>query len=124
MAVFSEEKRKAKRIPVRLELQISKLFRQAEIEEIETAVPIEVTDVSRGGIGFTSKGNFPLDYYFNAKLELGDSDSVLYCVVQIIRKLDKDDGTYSYGGIFIGMASVLNYIFDDFERRAEENGTI
>lgn len=121
MADFIEEKRKAKRIPVKLELQVSKLFKQAEIEEIATAVPIEVTDVSRGGIGFKSEGNFPLDYYFNAKLELGDSDSVLYCVVQIIRKLEREDGLTSYGCIFIGMASVLNYIFDDFEKRAELN---
>ncbi len=119
-----EEKRKSKRIPVKLELQISKLFRQEQVEEIETAVPIEVTDVSRGGIGFISKGNFPLDYYFNAKLELGGEENTLYCVVQIIRKLEREDGSYSYGCIFIGMASVLSYIFDDFEKRAEDNAAV
>lgn len=121
---MAEEKRKAKRIPVKLELKISKLFKQAKVENIETAVPITVTDVSRGGIGFKSKGDFPLDYYFNAKLELGDPENVLYCVVQIIRKLEHEDGETTYGCIFIGMASVLNYIFDDFEREASENGTV
>jgi hypothetical protein len=118
------EKRRSKRIPVRLELTISKLFKQCDIEKIETAVPITVTDVSRQGIGFRSKGNFPVDYYFNAKLELGDSENVLFCVVQIIRKQDHEDGEFAYGCQFIGLASVLNYIFDDFERKAEENGTI
>jgi hypothetical protein len=118
------EKRRSKRIPVRLELAISKLFKQADIEKIETAVPITVTDVSRQGIGFRSKGDFPVDYYFNAKLELGDSENVLFCVVQIIRKQEKEDGEYAYGCTFIGLASVLSYIFDDFERKAEENGSI
>ncbi len=118
------EKRRSKRIPVKLELAISKIFKQSNIENIETAVPITVTDVSRQGIGFRSKGNFPLDYYFNAKLELGDSENVLFCVVQIIRKQEKEDGEYAYGCTFIGLASVLNYIFDDFERKAEEDGTI
>ena len=118
------EKRRSKRIPVRLELTISKLFKQSGVEKIETAVPITVTDVSRQGIGFKSKGDFPVDYYFNARLELGDSENALFCVVQIIRKQANEDGEFSYGCIFIGLASVLNYIFDDFERKAEENGTI
>ncbi len=118
------EKRRSKRIPVKLELTISKLFKQSDIEKIETAVPITVTDVSRNGIGFRSKGNFPVDYYFNARLELGDSDNALFCVVQIIRKQKKEDDEYAYGCTFIGLASVLNYIFDDFERKAEENGSI
>ncbi|MCR5824075.1 MAG: PilZ domain-containing protein [Lachnospiraceae bacterium] len=118
------EKRRSKRIPVRLELTVSKLFKQAEIEKIETAVPITVTDVSRDGIGFRSRGNFPVGYYFNAKLELGDSENILFCVVQIIRKQERGDDEFAYGCTFIGLASVLNYIFDDFEREAEENGTI
>ncbi len=118
------EKRRSKRIPVRLELTISKLFKQSDIEKIETAVPITVTDVSRQGIGFRSKGNFPVDYYFNARLELGDSENALFCVVQIIRKQEKEDGEYAYGCTFVGLAPVLSYIFDDFERKAEENGTV
>ncbi len=115
------EKRRSKRYPVKLELSISKLFKQSDVELLDMNVPITVVDVSRQGIGFRSKGEFPVDYYFNARLELGDPENSLYCVVQIIRKNDLGGGEYSYGCIFIGLASVLNYIFDDFERKALEN---
>ncbi len=118
------EKRRSKRIPVKLELEISKLFRQCEIDEKEIGVPITVTDVSRHGVGFASKGNLPTDYYFNARLELGSPENRLFCVVRIVRKSEPEDGVYKYGSEFVGLAPILNYIFDDFERIANDNGTI
>lgn len=118
------EKRKSKRFPVKLELNVSQLFKQEQIEKLDAEAPITVVDVSREGIGFKSTGDLPLNYYFNARLELSGPENTLFCVVQIIRKQQLNDGTFSYGCIFIGMASVLNYIFDDFERKAQENETI
>ena len=112
-----EEKRRSKRITAYLELLVSKLFRQEDVTNLDTEVPIVVTDGSRLGIGFVTKGDFPLHYYFNAKLELGDAENSLYCVVQIVRKNPQEDGTTTYGCEFVGMAPVLSYIFEEYEER-------
>lgn len=113
------EKRKAKRMKVDLKLNVSSLFKQNNVKILNIDSPIEVLDVSRTGIGFHSKSVLPLDYYFNAALQLGSEQDILYCVVKIIRcePLSRDE--YNYGCEFVGMAPILNYIFDDYE--AEHN---
>ena len=115
-----QEKRKSKRLPIQLELVVSKLFKQEASATVEVNEPIQVVDVSKMGIGFVSKNDFPLNYYFNAKLELGSPDNSLYCVIQIIRKQQKEDGTISYGCEFVGLAPVLGTIFDEYEKSLTE----
>ena len=117
-----QEKRRSKRLPIQLELVVSKLFRQEAAETIETDAPIQVVDVSKLGIGFVTTNDLPINYYFNARLELGSSENSLYCVVQIIRKTPKEDGSQLYGCEFVGLAPVLGGVFDEYERMlAEEN---
>ena len=110
------EKRKFKRVKADLVLNVSSLFNQNNVKIKNIDSPITVTNLSKSGIGFESKSILPLDFYFNAALKLGSEQDVLYCVVKIIR-CQPIEGTdrYSYGCEFIGMAPVLNYIFDDFE---------
>ena len=47
-----DEKRKAKRLPIDLFLGISELFKQDNEIIKNVNAPIEVVDISRGGIGF------------------------------------------------------------------------
>ena len=115
-----QEKRRSKRLPIQLELVVSKLFRQEASETIEINEPIRVVDISRLGIGFVTANDLPLNFYFNAKLELGSAENSLYCVVQIVRKHPKEDGIISYGCEFIGLAPVLGSIFDEYERTLTE----
>lgn len=112
-----QEKRRSKRFPASLELQISKLFKQDNIVT-EIASPIEVINVSKFGIAFKCKDVLPLDYYFNARLELGGEDKALFCVVKIIR-IDSDGETNIYGCEFVGMAPVFDYIFEDYAKSFE-----
>ena len=117
-----QEKRRSKRLPIQLELVVSKLFRQEAADTVIIDAPIHVVDISRLGIGFVTTNDLPLDFYFNARLELGNSENSLYCVVQIIRKDPKEDGTISYGCEFVGLAPVLCGVFDEYERiLIEEN---
>jgi hypothetical protein len=111
------EKRRSRRLQVDLKLDISSLFKQDNIRVDNIDAPIEVINISKNGIGFISESVLPTDYYFNAMLKLGDDDSNLYCVVKIIRKEETDDNKYQYGAEFVGMPSVLSYIFDEFENR-------
>lgn len=114
-----QEKRRSKRMKANLTLNVSNLFKQGNISIGALNSPITVIDVSKHGIGFKSKDIIPLDYYFNARLELGDAANCLYCVVKIIRCIPSDGGQYLYGCEFVGMAPVLDYIFDNYEQISE-----
>lgn len=111
------EKRKTKRLPVKMELNVSSLFRQDNVKVELKNTPILVTDISKGGIGFECEDILPIGYYFNAKLQLGESDSVLYTVVKIIRGMEGHDNKTVYGCEFVGLAPVLGYIFDEYEEK-------
>lgn len=119
-----QEKRRSKRLPVHLELKVSRLFQQECIEDLDTEVPITVIDVSKLGIGFVTDADFPLHYYFNAKLALGSEENSLYCVVQIVRKNPHEDGIINYGCEFVGMAPVLGFIFEEYEKQIGEPATL
>lgn len=114
-----QEKRRSKRMPIQLELVVSNLFSQ-ETTGVVIDEPISVVDVSKLGIGFVTTNDLPLEYYFNARLELGTPENSLYCVVQIVRKQKLEDGKISYGCEFVGMAPVLQPIFDEYERLLTE----
>ena len=111
-----QEKRRSKRLPIELELVVSKLFKQEAADTVEINKPIHVVDVSTLGIGFVTENDLPINYYFNAKLELGSQENSLYCVVRIIRKRTKEDGTFAYGCEFIGLAPILCTIIDEYEK--------
>lgn len=115
------EKRRHKRIKADLSLNVSTLFKQNNVAISSIDSPIKVTNVSKSGIGFESKSILPVDFYFNAALRLGQEKDILYCVVKIIRCQPIDDSDlFSYGCEFVGMAPVLNYIFDEYEAMMEE----
>lgn len=115
------ERRRFKRYAANITLNISDLFNQDNVNMGALGYPIDVIDISKDGLGFRSKDLIPLNYYFNARIDLGSSDnSVLYTVVRIIRRMDENDGTYLYGCQFVGMAPVLDYIFDEYAAHAKE----
>ena len=96
-----EERRKSERFPVSLKLEISSLFKQDNVRMDNVNEPIEVINVSKTGIGFKSRGELPLDYYFNACIQLGGPLSRLYTVVKIIRREEHEDYII-YGCEFVG----------------------
>lgn len=113
------EKRRYKRYAANITLNISDLFDQEHLNIGSLGYPIHITDISKDGIGFHSKDVIPLNYYFNAMLDLGASDnSVLYSVVKIIRCNELENGEYHYGCQFVGMSSILDYLFANY---AENN---
>lgn len=109
-----KEKRRSERQDIDLTLNISNLFKQDNIYIKDIDSPIRVQNISKHGIGFTSKALLPIGYYFNAKIKLNNNDdSMLYTVVKIIRSTTDDDGLIYYGCEFIGLAPILDFIFDD-----------
>lgn len=115
------EKRRYKRIKADLKLNVSSLFQQNNVLISNIDSPINVVNVSKGGISFIAKSILPIDFYFNAALQLGDEEDILFCVVKIIRCMPiPDSDEYSYGCQFVGMAPVLGYIFDEYEEKIEK----
>ncbi|TAH68870.1 MAG: PilZ domain-containing protein [Anaerolineaceae bacterium] len=114
-----EEKRKSKRMPIKLSLEISDLYKQDYVHVININAPIEVLNISMSGIGFRSESTLPIGYYFNASINLGDKET-LHSVVKIIRSQPINDKLTMYGCEFVGMPEILSFIFDNYGYRLEE----
>lgn len=112
------EMRREKRWPAKLELEISSLFKQDNVKVENINAPIEVTDVSKAGIGFKSASVLPMGYYFNARLVLAEGEA-LNCVVRIIRQ-QKMSEYYLYGCEIVGTASIMEYVINDYAASLEK----
>lgn len=91
-----QEKRKSKRT----ELISRIILKRLDGGKIEDA-PIEVSDVSKTGVGFTSTSALTIGGVYEAYLTIWTKE-VLHAFVEIVR-IEKVSGAYSYGAIFIGM---------------------
>ena len=109
-----EEKRKNKRLPIKIKLEVSKLFKQDGIKIDSLDTEIEVFDISKAGIGFMSVTKLPTDYYFNATIEFDNSDDIILSVVKILYRTEIGSYGYRYGCEFIGLPSMYDHIFDEY----------
>lgn len=116
------EKRKSKRYPASIQLEVSELFKQDNVKIENIDAPLEVINISRNGLGIRTTSDLPIGYYFNAKLEMGNENASLYCVVKIIRVSPDVDGTPIYGCEFVGVAPIMNFLFEDYENRLYAEG--
>ena len=108
------EKRKNKRLPIKLKLEVSNLFKQDGIHIDALDTEIEVFDISKAGIGFMSVSKLPTDYYFNATLEFDNSEYIILSVVKILYRTQIGDYGYRYGCEFIGLPSMYDHVFDEY----------
>lgn len=94
-----EEKRKDKRLDLDVNVQLERL----DEDSVTTLkyVHVDVTDISRSGIGFRSKVALETGTYYDVKIQIWTKE-VVDAVIEIIRRTENPDG-YAYGGIFIGM---------------------
>jgi D-mannonate dehydratase len=112
-----EEKRKHKRLDLDVNVQLERLD-QAGITTVKY-IHVDVTDLSRTGIGFKSQQMLETGTYYDAKIQIWTKE-VIDIVIEIVRRVDKDGG-YQYGGIFIGMTETdalkidIYQIFNELE---------
>ena len=92
-----DEKRKSKRT----ELLSKIIIKRLDGGRIEEAT-IDVTDVSKSGVGFTSKKALTIGAVYEAYLTIWTRE-VIHAFVEIVRIEKVKDNVFSYGGIFIGM---------------------
>ena len=111
-----EEKRRYRRLPISLKLEVSEVFKQDNTVIKDLNAEIEVFDISKNGIGFTTTTLIPEGYYFNATMTLTNSEQKLMTVVKILHRAELSDGKYRYGCEFTGMAGIFDFVFKEYEQ--------
>lgn len=97
------------RTSLKLELRINELFKTGSrgIHDIDS--PIEVTDVSESGIGFTSECILPEGYLFEISLTVGDHDPY-FTRIKILYSMPVSKSLVHYGCSFDQLSSDLREI--------------
>lgn len=91
-----EERRKSKRTTMDSKLMIKRLDGDSHTE-----IDIEVTDVSKTGVGFIAGQPLQIGEVYEAYLTIWTKE-VLHAFLQIVR-IELKGAEYSYGAVFIGM---------------------
>ncbi|BEP28102.1 PilZ domain-containing protein [Helicovermis profundi] len=107
------EKRRAERLPFMMTLRVESLYKQNNEVIDDIKEDLEITDISKTGIGFSSHVEMPLGYYFNANIQL-EEEKHFFSVLKIIRKND-GKGEFHYGCEFVGLADILSSAVDEYK---------
>ena len=96
--MMNSERRKSKRLELESRLIIKRLNGSTSENE---DVAIEVVDVSKTGVGFNCTIPLEIGAVYEAYLTIWTKE-VLHAFIEIVRII-KEDETFKYGGLFIGM---------------------
>lgn len=98
-----DEKRRNKRLDLDVSVQLERLD-EAGITTLKY-IHVDVTDISRSGLGFTSEKELEVGTYYDTKIQIWTKE-IVDAVVEIVRRDNQADGVYKYGCVFIGMTDV------------------
>ena len=98
-----DEKRRNKRLDLDVSVQLERLD-EAGITTLKY-IHVDVTDISRSGLGFTSEKALEVGTYYDTKIQIWTKE-IVDAVVEIVRRDQQEDGIYKYGCVFIGMTDV------------------
>lgn len=93
-----EERRKGRRMNLSSRLVLKRLDDPVRSEN----VAIEVTDVSKSGVGFTCTEILTIGAVYESYLTIWTKE-VLHAFLEIVRIEKLEDGSFEYGAMFIGM---------------------
>lgn len=107
-----EEKRKHKRLELDVSIQLERL----DEEGITTLkfIHVEVTDISRSGLGFRAQKELEIGSYYDAKIQIWTKE-IVDAVIEVVRVEKLEDGSYKYGGVFIGMTDTDSLKIDIYQ---------
>jgi hypothetical protein len=95
-----EEKRKHKRLDLDVNVQLERLVEENGITTLRY-LHVDVSDVSKSGIGFASNHRLEIGTYYDTKIQIWTKE-VVDAVIEVVRR-EEHDGIYQYGAVFIGM---------------------
>lgn len=94
-----EERRKNRR----MELSSKLLVKRLDADHAAKEVNIDVTDVSKTGVGFTCDEKLEIGAVYEVFLTLWTKE-VLHCFIEVMRIEMQEENLFAYGSIFIGMS--------------------
>ena len=94
------EKRKDKRLEISVEVQLERLDKE-DITTLKYA-HVNVTDISKGGIGFETGVELEMESTYECKIRIWSGET-LDTIIKIVRITRGEDNNYHYGAIFVGM---------------------
>ena len=92
-----EEKRHSQRSEMQSKLMIKRL----DSDEAGEEVTIDITDVSKGGVGFKCNKPLEIGAVYESFLEIWTKE-VLHAFLEIVR-IEKKGDEYFYGSSFVGL---------------------
>ena len=92
-----DEKRRSKRTELESKLVVSRLDKSEGAQEIT----IDVINLSKTGIGFDCETPLEIGAVYEGFLRIWTQE-VIHAFIEIVR-IEKKEGTFNYGGLFIGM---------------------
>ena len=95
-----DEKRNSRRLELDVTVELERIDDSDGITTLKL-VHVDITDLSKSGIGFVSKAKLALGSYYNTKLQIWTKESI-EAVIEIVRCEETEDG-YHYGAKFVGM---------------------
>lgn len=95
-----EEKRKHKRLDLNVSVEMERLNEDGIA--MRNFVDVDVTDISRSGMGFKSGKELEIGTYYDTRIQIWTRE-IVDAVLEVVREEQHEDG-YKYGGEFIGMS--------------------
>lgn len=80
---------------------VAKRLDSDEAKELE----IEISDVSKTGVGFYCQEALTIGAVYEAFLTIWTKE-VIHAFIEIVRIVKREEGDYQYGGIFVGMPEI------------------
>jgi len=98
--MIMEEKRRDRRLDLDVTIELSRIDEADGVTTLKL-LHVEVTDMSRSGIGFKTRQELEVGSFYNTKIQIWTKD-IIEAIVKIARCNEEDDG-YHYGATFVGM---------------------
>ena len=95
-----DEKRNSRRLDLDVTVELERISDDEGVTTLKL-VHVDITDLSKSGIGFVSKAKLEIGSFYNTKLQIWTKESI-EAVIEIVRSEEKEQG-YHYGAKFIGM---------------------
>lgn len=95
-----DEKRNSRRLDLDVTVELERIDDHQGVTTLKL-VHVDITDLSKSGIGFVSKVELDLGSYYNTKLQIWTKETI-EAVIEIVRREETED-RYHYGAKFIGM---------------------
>ena len=95
-----EEKRNSRRLDLDVTVELERIDDPDGVTTLRL-IHVEISDLSKSGIGFYAKQKLEIGSYFNTKLQIWTKEEI-DATIEIVRCEELDD-KYHYGAKFVGM---------------------